>query len=198
MAIYLEKDILARLISIAANSSITHSLIVAEHGPVAKLLCSSPGGHGVSLSVPSPARGEVYVVMRLRETDGPHMKLVEDSIDKWNDRIGGLSYVCKFAEFKSWVASAEALLCNLSIRMFQRTIIFQNFARKQEGLFCSEVIDNIFKEAGILITPRSEYDALVGPVEFFHSPYLVLRGVIMNNEDSELIREEVRQKFDLK
>lgn len=195
-ATYLQKDILARLISIAASSSITHSLIATESGATMKLLCSSPDGNGINLSSLIPDRGEIYIVMRLKDTDTPHARLVEKSIDRWSERIESL-YICKFAEFKSWVASAAGFLYTLSICTLQRPIILQNFAKKQQGLFCSEVIDNIFKEAGVLITPRSEYDALVGPAEFFHSPYLVLQGIIMNREDREIVKEELIQQFKL-
>lgn len=194
---YLQKDILARLVYIATNSSITHSLIATESGAAAKLLCSSPGGNGINLSLPFPAQGEIYIIMRLKDTDAHYAKLVERSIDTWNERIETL-YVCKFPEFKSWVASALGFLYTLSIYTLQRPIILQNFAKNQQGLFCSEIIDNIFKEAGILITPRSEYDALIGPVELFHSPYLALQGIIMNEEDRETIRKDLTRQFNLR
>lgn len=194
---YLRKDILAKLVAITTNSSITHSLITTGSGTTAKLLCSSPEKNGINLLSPIPKQGEVYIVMRLKDTDAPYIKLVEQSIDTWKERIDSL-YVCKFSEFKSWVASALGFVYVLSVYVSQRPIIIRNFAKNQQGLFCSEIIDTIFKEAGILLTPRSEHDALVGPVEFFHSPYLALQGFIINEEDREIIKEELIQQFDLR
>ena len=193
---YLKKDILARLVAFTTGSSVTHSYITAESGITAKLLCSSPDLSGVSLLSALPQQGEIYIVMRLKDTDAPYVKHIEESIEIWKRRIES-RLPCKFSESKSWVASALGFIYCLSVYIFQKPIIIKNFAKNRPGLFCSEVVDNIFKEAGIFVTPRSEHPALIGPVEFFHSPYLALQGFIINDEDRETIKAELIDQFNL-
>ncbi len=196
-ATYLKKDFLARLVAITTGSSVTHSYITAESGITAKLLCSSPDLNGVNLLSAFPQQGEIYIIMRLKNTSAPYAKHIENSIEIWKERIKS-RFTCKFSESKSWIASALGLIYVLSVYIFQRPIIIKNFAKNRPGLFCSEIVDNIFKEAGILVTPRSEYPSLIGPVEFFHSPYLALQGFIINEEDRETIKEELIDQFDLR
>lgn len=197
---YLKRDILARLVSIATNSAITHSLVATEDGENSKLLCSSPEGNGINLLPPHPNPGEIYIIMRPRDIGARYEQHIRHAINTWRDRVNtatGTPYRYKFAEMKSWIASAVGFIYVLSTYLSRRSITLPNFAKDQQGIFCSEMIDDIFKEIGILVGPRSEHDAVIGPVEIFHSPYLAMQGVIVNEADHESMRKELAQKFNL-
>lgn len=197
---YLRKDILARLVSMATNSPITHSLIVSTSGSKPLLLCSSPEGNGPNFLEPCPSPGEVYIVMRLRDMAFPFGDHIKKIVDMRNI---GLADGCpvnayKFAELKSWVASAIGFIYVLSTYLFRRPIVFPNIVKSDNGVFCSELIDNVFREAGFFMTPRSENPSVVGPVEIFYSPYLSFQGIIMNEDDRGSMREELTRKFNLR
>ncbi len=191
---YLHKDLLSKLIAVAANSSITHALITTESGNEPKLLCSSALGNGLNLALPSPDPGEIYLVMRLHQVPKKQTEKLSLTLDRWNKNVR-LLRIYKFSELKCWMASLLGFLYVFSVCILRRPIILRNIAKDRPGYFCSEIIDDIFKEAGLFLTPRSEHAALAGPVEFFHSPYLSFQGIIMNNNDHETLKEELAAEF---
>lgn len=68
------------------------------------------------------------------------------------------------------------LLFVLTINIFHRLIMIHNPV-KSLGYYCSEIIDTIFADAGIYLSPRSDYDSMTSPSEFIGSPHLRFIGV---------------------
>ncbi len=194
---YLRKHLLARLVAIATSSQVTHSLIVSESHPHPTLLCMSPGKKGLNHMSIIPDRGEMYLVMRLEGIEGDKLERVQHEIDVLNEKISLQPRIVayKFAEFKSWLACLIGFVYVASTFVSQRAITFPNPARRQKGLFCSEIIDVVYKRAGIRLVPRAEHDAVVGPIELFHSPYLRCIGFITHPDDAMCIENEIIEYF---
>lgn len=75
--------------------------------------------------------------------------------------------------------------------MVKKNIVIRNPYSKRKGIFCSELVDTIFKEAGTYLVPRSEYDSLVGPIEILYSPYFSFKGIMGSEKDFITLEKEI-------
>ncbi len=64
--------------------------------------------------------------------------------------------------------------------------------RKSE-FFCSEFVNQVFLEAGVMLTPKSRYGSTVSPPDIATSPYLKFIGLVF--KDSERTEEIVTRYF---
>lgn len=179
---YLKKNFLSYLITIACKSRITHSSVVQRKN---KMMCkrinaaASKKRFGVIEISHEP--GEILLVLRPKIPKKSKIML-DKVIDKWNDRmIKNKKY--DFSERKCWAACLSGLIYSEGIVLLKRNIILGNLLKKNKGLFCSELVDSIFKEAGIYLAPRSGEDCLTGPSEMIYSPYLKFIGILANKKD---------------
>lgn len=190
---YLKKNFLAWLIAMSTNCQITHSLIVSGEGSDSTLFCSSPEQAGLGCKPPIPQSGEAYIILRPKQSlvDYPSLTV---SIQKWLTQSTGENRH-EFAELKSWMANFVGFIYLFSSCLTQRSWVLSNPAKNRSGIFCSELIDNIYKDIGIYLTPRSIHRALASPLEFFHSPYFDFQGIIVQNEDIDTIQRELSIKY---
>ncbi len=193
----LRRSFVSRLVKLASHSQITHIMIAShEENEEPELLFSGDDTQGLGVLVPKPKSGEIFLVMEAK--DKMHQKMLNAPISKWRNH----AYVRKkqsvdcytFPELKCQIASLIGLVVVAMVYIGQPLSIL-NPIQKQSGVFCSELIDAIFKEAGILATPRSEHNGIVGPIEFFYSPLLTFKGVIASSYDLSQIQTEIREQF---
>ncbi len=197
---YLKKSPLAWLVKFTSNSPVTHAMIACHnHDENPLYLVSGDKTTGLGVIDPTPDRHEIFLVLRTRE-DISSTQILK-SIDTWRSHAesrtsGSTSQngMGRFPEVKCQVASAIGFIYMLSVFM-GRPFSMKNITQNQAGVFCSELIDVIFKESNILLTPRSEYDAVVGPIEILYSPLLKLVGFIAHSDDMLTLHTEVQKQF---
>jgi hypothetical protein len=57
-----------------------------------------------------------------------------------------------------------------------------NFIKtRRSKYFCSELVNQAFREAGIFLTPKSQYSGIVFPSDIIVSPYLDFIGLIFKD-----------------
>jgi hypothetical protein len=191
---YIKKSNVSRLVKIAGNSSITHVMLIAD----SNLLHSGDETKGLGLKPIEPKPGELLLIMRLKDED--HRDHLQPTLNNWvnlaKDRHckDGKYDRLDFSELKCQVASligfATVLATYLTI-----PISLHNPFKNRPGVFCSETVDTILKEADIRIAPRCDRDSVIGPVEFFYSPLLEFKGIITNETDTEEVFNEIREQF---
>jgi hypothetical protein len=168
-------------------------MVVGENKPHS-LISFNPTHEGLGETTTSPLKGEMFIVLRYRPSLSgiSHEKLIE-SLDSWwpKKQINTASGNRSFAELKSWVACAIGFLYIITSYVFGRPVCLPNPIKNKKGLFCSEFVDEVFKQAGVCLSPRSENASVVGPVELFYSPHLEFKGIIFHKEDQSQLLEEI-------
>lgn len=195
---YLRKSLTSRLVKYACNSAITHAMIVSNlphEDP--ELLLSGDTTHGLGTTKVNPDRGEIFIVFESRDPNV--QKSILTSIALWRTRaLNRIRYDVSdtylFPEFKCQLASLIGV-CTVIFGYLSLPFTVRNFAEKQQGVFCSELIDTIYKESQVLLSPRSEHNAIIGPVELFYSPILRIRGIIASKEDVTNLESEIYKFF---
>ena len=198
---YLRRSLVSLLVKFASNSSITHAMIVSNlPHEQPELLFSGDTTHGLGTIEPTPCPGEILLVLEPRNSAIQTTLL--SSVSKWRMRARARTEIKRlgapdrysFPELKCQVASALGVLTVICVYI-GLPLSLRNPAQAQSGVFCSELIDDLYKESGVLLSPRSAHNATVGPVEFLYSPLLKLRGIIANKEDLAHIQTEIRNQF---
>ena len=111
-------------------------------------------------------------------------------MDDWHDTLTNHKIRYEFSELKCWTAAVLGLIYSEFAFWVNRSVVLPNFFHRSNAYFCSELIDKIFKQDNILLVPRSQYDGIVGPSEFFFSPHLEFVGLTCNKEDIGLLDKE--------
>lgn len=191
---YLNFSHLSKIIAFSENSHITHAFMVTGDEKPHTLISFNPTHGGLGPTTTSPLKGEMFIVLRYRSSVSgiPQEKIIE-SLDSWWPKkqakkvYGSLS----FAELKSWVACAIGFIYIVSAYLFGRPLCLPNPVKNKDNLFCSEFVDEVFKQAGVYLSPRSEDSSVVGPIELFYSPHLEFKGIIFHKEDQFQLLEEI-------
>lgn len=196
---FLKRERLSRIIALSTNSPITHSLIATTSTHPHTFLSANPESKGLGLKNETPRDGELYLVFRLREElSSVSKETLLNTVDKWVAMANHTSWKhLSFGELKSWAACAIGYIYVITSYLFLRPVCLANPVHESKTIFCSEVVDTIFREAGIYLTPRSGNHSVVGPAELFYSPLLSFQGVIVNQEDLREFKKEIAEKFTL-
>lgn len=198
---YLKKSTLSWCVKFASNSPVTHALIACVDKNSPRLLVSGDTTSGLGEVPATPNPGEIFIVMKIQDMEiRNHVKKV---VAKWlhtaqartYDRMVRAQY--SFPEIKVQLASFIGLFI-VPLVYLGVPLSVPNPARRMHGVFCSELIDTIFKETNALLTPRCEHDAVVAPIEFLYSPLLEFKGILVRDEDLVLAYDEVRNQFSKK
>ena len=186
---FLKKHYISYIISRVEKSRITHSSVIySNKDGYAKMITASGYSRKISIEDATPHEGELLLVMRPKLT-----KKQRQTINKLLDALAkevkeeGDEYL--FSYLKFYVAGFIGLLSQVMIRIMRRAVLLPNPIQEKKRYFCSDLLDRIFKYAGIYLTPRSEYDSLVGPTEFLYSPYLDLIGVVCLPTDKKELKK---------
>ncbi len=193
---YLKHNILSKIISLSTGSHITHALM-GFNNDGSQTLASASAGESLGLGTRnvSPEKGELFIIMRyIPSINGvPKENVVESMESLYNIE----SPKASFAEFKSWIALVLGSIYVITAILFERSVCLPNPIKGESSLFCSEFVDDVFRRAGMYVSPRSEYTAVVSPVELFYSPLLEFKGIIFNPEDRETFIKEFSKTFDM-
>jgi len=187
---YLHHNLLSRLISIAEKTNITHSsLVYSADSSHIRVLAASGNAGRLGVYDLQPIRGEFWFVFRPDLAPNQQQSLHE-AITRWANEFEIHPGKHRFAELKSWVAVLLGYLFAEIVLYSNTVIMIPNLAHSARDYFCSDIIDQIFKEIGIHLVPRSRYDGIVGPAEFFYSPYLNRIGIYSNKSDADAVTKE--------
>lgn len=191
---YLKKHRLSWLVKFTTNSPITHTMLVS-HSPEgeAEFLVSGDATRGIGLIPAKTVSGEILLILKPEESIRP---LIKSEIAKWRTIAiqNDANKHYPFPELKCQTASGLGLITVIFGFLGQPLSLRNPFA-KRPGVFCSELIDELFHQFDLLLTPRSINRATVGPIEIFYSRHLSLRGVYCHHTDTPKLHEEISSQF---
>lgn len=195
---YLRRSSLSWLVKFATHSSITHALIACKDSTgKMRFLVSGDKTDGLGFVSPFPDSEEILIVMRPNQNS--RRKILrsmaswkETAITRNNEMSQKDNYM--FPEFKCQIASFIGLITIMFI-YFGIPTTFRNPVHYKNGVFCSELIDKIYKSAGILLSPRSIHEAILGPVEILYSSELNFVGFLAQSQDLPKIHRELRKQY---
>jgi len=187
---YLRSQPLSWQVRLASNSPVTHALVVASnHDGEIKLMAAGDATSGLGIVTAEPKPGEIFLIMsptpEIRERLLPH-------IASW--QVAAEAHSVPWPELKVQIANVIGIFTVL-MAFLEQPLVIKNPYNKQKGVYCSELIDRLFKEIGIVISPRCVHDSLISPIELFYSPYLIFQGVIVNPVDRNHLKYELRDQF---
>lgn len=196
---FLKKNPISRFVEFASNSQITHVMCAChEKNQTPKILVSGDDTNGLGIVGPTPKIGEVFIILSPKDTE--HRNNTYHAIDAWRTKaenrdttqIGSSSDTLILSELKFTVACIIGVFVVIMI-FLGRPLTLRSPVTRARGVFCSELIDTIYKEGGIIVSPRSTHDAVVGPIEFLYSPIFNFKGIIAREDDLLCLQDEVRQ-----
>jgi hypothetical protein len=170
-----KENLISRIISMVTSSQITHVLLAAKVSPSDIKMIDAhvePGLAGVHLRDFKILPGEILIVLRPR-IDHSQIKLLFKKIAGYVKVKSGFSDLKLVGVFISYLIS-------MIINKFKSGYaLVPNFiGTRRSKLFCSELVNQAFREAGILLTPKSRYSNIVFPSDIIVSPYLDFIGLI--------------------
>lgn len=198
--LYMQHSPLSRMIQFMTHSAITHAMIAChEIFESPTLLMSDDTTQGLGTIAPITEPGEIYLVFEPRAHPAlPNMhravrNYYQLALEKSSDY--SLQHILGFPRLKCEMACLIGLFYILSGFFRRKPLMLRNPLEHVKGMFCSEFIDSLFRDAGIQLTPRSEHRAIVGPVEFLYSPHLRFKGILGDPHTIEHASEEITQQF---
>lgn len=187
---FLKNDFLARLISIAQGSRITHTGVISsvKNGQATYISAAALGKRMDIFNLDVPP-GRFLFVLRPTLNKLKHKYFLEE-LDLLHYRIENMVQYYPFGEIESWFATLIGLFQIMSIRTIHSSLRVGNLLRTPDKIFCSEMIDDLFKNVGVFLTSRSDNASMVGPAEIFYSPYLKFIGVLCNKDELKNLEQE--------
>jgi hypothetical protein len=184
---YLKGEMDSRLISRFTDSQVTHvALFMIDSTGKQCLVHSTLIPHTKKMTPykifpASIVPGVMYIVLRPKLTDDQRIQLWSAVRKKVEQKI-------KFSVKKPF-GVALSLILSWLVRMFTaRNVSFGNpFKGARNEMFCSEFIDEVFKDAGFLLTPKSRVSNMVFPSDIAASGNVDFVGVAF---DPRPIREK--------
>ncbi|MFA7319245.1 MAG: hypothetical protein WC022_01475 [Parcubacteria group bacterium] len=187
---FLKDDFLARLISIAQGSRITHTGVISNvKKNKATYISAAALGKRMDIFDLAVPPGRFLFVLRPTLNKLKRKYFLEE-LDMLNYRIENMVQYYPFGEIESWFATLIGLFQIISIRTIHSSLRVGNLLRTPDKVFCSEMIDDLFKNVGVFLTSRSDNDSMVGPAEIFYSPYLEFVGVLCNKNELKSLEKE--------
>jgi hypothetical protein len=174
-----KETLISRIISLVTSSQITHVLLAAKVSPSDIRMIDAHmerGSAGVHLRDFKILPGEILIVLRPR-IDHFQIKLLLKKI------VGAVKVKSGFSDLKLVGVFISYLISKIINKFKSGYALVPNFIRtRRSKYFCSELVNQAFREAGILLTPKSQYSNIVFPSDIITSPWLDYVGVIC--EDS--------------
>jgi 5-hydroxyisourate hydrolase-like protein (transthyretin family) len=175
---HFKENLISRIISTVTSSQITHVLMAAKVSPSDVRIIDAhmeQGSAGVHLRDFKILPGEILIVLRPR-IGHFQIKLLLKKIVECVKVKSGFSDLKLVGVFISYLISKI-------INIFKSGYaLVPNFIRtRRSKYFCSELVNQAFREAGILLTPKSQYSGIVFPSDIIVSPYLDFIGLIFKD-----------------
>ncbi len=173
---FLSKHFMSLLIYLFGGSRFTHSSLVCDvdNGKV-KTISANGEKRVVGVSDIYIEDGEVFFVFR-PEIDNSQKERLLEQIEVHKKSLLLENYNFSMAKF--WFAFIEGVFFRIIDILLRRIIMVQNPFANRKGYFCSEVVNEIFFDANIYLTPRSKYSSIVTPAELSWSQCLCFIGFI--------------------
>ncbi|HII72514.1 TPA: hypothetical protein HA265_07195 [Candidatus Woesearchaeota archaeon] len=129
------------------------------------------------------AEGEVFIILRPRLSREQRIKLWQVVRDKVKLKLG-------FSK-KKLVGTIPAIIINFVLNLFTFRFFaaFNVFSAEKNKMFCSEFLNQVFKEVGFFLTPKSEHSNMVFPADIMASPHVDYVGLMF------LDHEETKEKI---
>jgi hypothetical protein len=183
---FLKNVIISKKIAKVTGSHVTH-ILVAVKLPMSdpRVIDSDRAFGGVTLRDLNIRKGEVLLVLRPRLNSTQRVELLKHL--KYHVQNRTTYPVPKMiGVWPSTILSSFAGLFTGRYHHVQNVLAIRN-----AGFFCSEFLDNAFKQAGFMLTPKSRYSEMVAPADIAASPNVEYIGLLFNpSEDSRKIIEK--------
>ena len=172
---HFKEGLISRIISTVTSSQITHVSMAAKVSPSDVRMIDAHmerGSAGVHLRDFKILPGEILIVLRPRIGHFQIKLLLKKIIECVKVKSG-------FSDLKL-VGIFISYLISKIINIFKSGYaLVPNFIKtKRSKYFCSELVNQAFREAGIFLTPKSQYSGIVFPSDIIVSPYLDFIGLI--------------------
>jgi hypothetical protein len=172
---HFKEGLVSRIISTVTSSQITHVLMAAKVSPSDVRMIDAHmerGSAGVHLRDFKILPGEILIVLRPRIGHFQIKVLLKKIVECVKVKSG-------FSDLKL-VGVFISYLISKIINIFKSGYaLVPNFIKpRRSKFFCSELVNQAFREAGILLTPKSQYSGIVTPSDIIVSPYLDFIGLI--------------------
>jgi hypothetical protein len=171
---------ISRIISTVTGSQITHVLMAAKLSPSDVRMIDAhmeKGSAGVHLRDFKILPGEILIVLRPRIGHFQVKQLLRKIVECVKVKSG-------FSDLKLVGVFISYLISKIINKFKSGYALVPNFIKTRKSkFFCSELVNQAFREAGILLTPKSQYSGIVFPSDIIVSPYLDFIGLI--SRDSE-------------
>jgi len=183
---YIKKKILSRAIYHVTGSQVTHAMMAARLFNGVKIIDSLTAADGVSLRDFQVLSGEVFIVLRPKISSSQRAKI--------------LRIVREYVHKKAKYAKQKLVGVFLTLPVVKLLNLFSRgyrslpniFATMTSTVFCSEFVNQVFKEAGVLLTPKSNYSSMVSPSDIVASPVVEYIGLIFEESQRS---EEIILKY---
>jgi hypothetical protein len=172
---HFKENLISRIISTVTSSQITHVLMAAKVSPSDVKMIDAHmerGSAGVHLRDFKILPGEILIVLRPKIGHFQIKMLLKKIIECVKVKSG-------FSDLKL-VGVFISYLISKIINIFKSGYaLVPNFIKpRRSKFFCSELVNQAFREAGVLLTPKSQYSGIVTPSDIIVSPYLDFIGLI--------------------
>lgn len=177
---YIRRHPGSRLVAWATRSRFTHAMMVTnvEYERI-RVIEATPEQDGVVISALHDARPEeILFVYRPTGLSDAQSRDLQKALSDWVVRVGVKEQNTSYGFLKTFAALILGGVYQIASYALARMVVIPNPFKDPTSLFCSELVNTIFLEADIPLTPRSSSAALVGPVEMTTSPYLQFIGVL--------------------
>lgn len=165
-----------RVITKVEGSRFAHSAIVYEIKKDKIITLAASGHRKVTTVLPlDEIKGVSFFIFRPNLNKKLRDKYLVQ-LDAWGSYLK--KYPQKFSMKKLSFAIAWGVFYTVGIRLLNSIIVIKNPFRSDRGFFCSELVNMIFLEIGIYLTPRSQYSSTVGPTEIAASSHLEFVGIL--------------------
>jgi hypothetical protein len=172
---YFQETFISKIISAVTSSQITHVLMAAKVSPSDVRFIDAHmerGSAGVHLRDFKILPGEILIVLRPRIKHS-HLKLLLKKM------VECVKVKSGFSDLKLAGVFISYLISKIINKFKSGYALVPNFIKTRKSkFFCSELVNQAFREAGILLTPKSQYSNIVFPSDIIVSPYLDFIGLI--------------------
>lgn len=172
---YFQETFISRIISAVTSSQITHVLMAAKVSPSDVRIMDAHmerGSAGVHLRDFKILPGEILIVLRPRIKHS-HLQLLLQKM------VACVKVKSGFSDLKLVGVFISYLISKIINKFKSGYALVPNLINTRKSkFFCSELVNQAFREAGILLTPKSQYSNIVFPSDIIVSPHLDFIGLI--------------------
>jgi hypothetical protein len=191
---YLKESLLSKSIARYTGSKITHAGIVIAAARDAedkfpRLIDATDPENPMKVQELGLLPEEIWVVLRPRidAAQRRRLKIAIDEVLKLNPKYSkkkliGVGITGTLAAIKGKLTGKEVKMGNL-------------FSFDKMNFFCSEFVNEMFKRAGFMLTPKSEHSNMVTPADIAASPMVDYVGLIFPKPKEEVSTEDVLNYF---